>query len=188
MTEMYLLNNEFQEIFSKIDRMSKLQLIESFNMASYYIAVDEYSSDAKRIILSLKNNSNNYDIPISNLFHHKRIDLNRDEEFLIDLMSTSISHRSIYAFVNYLERESESIIEYRDIIIPLSQNLIKNKLNISSPWKFDENISKLIIGLYDAASGTGDKELANQCLDIWDEMFEKQFGSARQLSQQIMDR
>ena len=32
------------------------------------------------------------------------------------------------------------------------------------------------------------KILCSQCLDIWDEMFEKQIGSIKKLSKEILDR
>ncbi|WGI18179.1 hypothetical protein [Latilactobacillus sakei] len=188
LTEMYIINNEFQEIFIQIDKMSELQATEVFNMAIHYINVEEYSDVAKEIILDLRNNRNNYSIPISNIFYNNRIDLKRDKDFLINIMSSSVSYRSIYAFVNYIEKESEKIIDYKDIILPLSRNLLESDLDRTSSWRVDESISKLIIGLYDGASGVQDETLANLCLDIWDVMFERQFGSARQLSQDIMDR
>lgn len=157
-------------------------------MAIHYINVEEYSDVTKEIILDLRNNRNNYSIPISNIFYNNRIDLKRDKDFLINIMSSSVSYRSIYAFVNYIEKESEKIIDYKDIILPLSRNLLESDLDRTSSWRVDESISKLIIGLYDGASGVQDETLANLCLDIWDVMFERQFGSARQLSQDIMDR
>ncbi len=58
-------------------------------------------------------------------------------------------------------------------------------------WGIDDSGSKLIIGLYYEVSTSQQyehKEISAKCLDVWDLMFENQIGSARTLSQEIMQR
>jgi len=98
----------------------------------------------------------------------------------------------IHAFVRYLEEESKSVFDYKDIIFSMSYYLINGGSNNSKGmWGIESEVSKLIIGLYDETSASSlpeKKDIAEKCLDIWDLMFEKQIGSIRQLSQQLMER
>ena len=74
----------------------------------------------------------------------------------------------------------------------MSYSLIRNQTDYSSQWRgIDDELSKLIVGLYDETCLLLDekwKSVSQQCLDIWDLMFEKRIGSVRKLSQQILDR
>lgn len=58
-------------------------------------------------------------MPISRLFYDNLIDLDRD--FLIEIMSSGLSRRTLHAFVHYLEEESKSVVEYKDIILSMTQ-------------------------------------------------------------------
>ena len=74
----------------------------------------------------------------------------------------------------------------------MSYHLIDNEVGKDEGiWGIEDEISKLIIGLYDETSNSTIpeiKDIANECLDIWDLMFEKQFGQIRSLSQKLMER
>lgn len=55
----------------------------------------------------------------------------------------------------------------------------------------NEEISKLIVGLYDEESEEKNEKInaiANECLHIWDLMFEKRIGAARILTSKMLDR
>lgn len=46
----------------------------------------------------------------------------------------------------------------------------------------------IVISLYDAYSDDlDDDNIALQCLDLWDAMYEKQMGMARELTKMMMD-
>lgn len=58
-------------------------------------------------------------------------------------------------------------------------------------WGIEDEISKLIISLYDETVNSGkmaDKHIADKCLDLWDIMFERQLGSVREVSRKLMER
>jgi hypothetical protein len=132
------------------------------------------------------------EMPISRLFYDNLIDLERDKDFLMEIMNSSLSRRVVYTFVHYLEEESKSVVDYKDIIISMSYNLITNRCDKDEAiWGIDDEISKLVIGLYDEVSNSSlpeMKNIAKKCLDIWDLMFEKQIGSIRTLSKELMER
>jgi len=73
----------------------------------------------------------------------------------------------------------------------MSHHLIDNTDKEASCWGVEDEISKLVIGLYDETSASTlpeMKDIARECLDIWDLMFEKQIGPIRQLSRELMER
>lgn len=192
LSEMFILKNEFVDEMTNVDTMSKLQAEEVLYMVMLYFNKSEYNSLAKDIIRRFKTSKVDLEMPISRLFYDNLISLDRDKDFLIELMKSDLSRRTLHAFVHYLEKESKSVIEYKDVILSMSWHLIKNDIErYESVWGIQEEISKLIIGLYDETCGSTIPELkriAQECLDIWDLMFEKQIGPIRRLSKEIMER
>lgn len=157
-----------------------------------YFNKDEYNTLAKDIIRKFKTSTVDLEMPISRLFYDNLINLERDQDFLIEIMSSNLSRRTVRAFVYYLEKEAKSVIEYKDIILALSRHLIQIDIKkYEGVWGIQDEISKLVIGLYDETSGATKPELkriAQECLDIWDLMFEKQIGPVRRLSREMMER
>jgi hypothetical protein len=192
LSEMYILKNEFVDEMTHVEAMSKLQAEEVLHMVMLYFNIDDYNSLAKDIIRRFKTSTLDLEMPISRLFYDKLIDLERDKEFLIEIMNTDLSRRTLHAFTHYLEQESKSVIDYKEIILSMSRHLIHNKdKKYDGIWGIQDEISKLIIGLYDETSGNKTPELKNlaqECLNIWDLMFEKQIGPVRRLSQEMMER
>lgn len=192
LSEMFILKNEFVDEMTNIDAMSKLQAEEILYMVMLYFNKEEYNTLAKNIICKFKTSTLDLEMPISRLFYDDLINLERDNDFLIEIMSSDLSPRTLHAFVHYLEKESKSVIEYKDIILTMSRHLIQNDTKkYEGVWGIQDEISKLVIGLYDETSGATRPELkciAQECLDIWDLMFEKQIGPVRRLSQEMMER
>ena len=192
LSEMFILKNEFVDEITSVDSMSKLQAESILNMVMVYFNNDDYNSLAKSIISRFKTSALDLEMSISRLFYDNLINLDRDQDFLIEIMNSDISRKSLHAFVYYLEEESKSVIDYKDIILSMSRHLIKNQAEcFEGLWGVQDEISKLVIGLYDETSGSAKSEMkiiAQECLDIWDMMFEKQIGPIRRLSREMMER
>lgn len=192
LAEMFIVKNEFIDEMMNVDEMSELQAEEILYMTMLYFNKDEYNELAKSIIYRFKNSKLDLEMPISRLFYDNLINLERDKEFLKELLNSNLSRRSVYSFVHYLEEQAKSVIDYKDIIISMSQHLIQNNAeNYEDTWGVQSEISKLVIGLYDETSGESRPELKNiaqECLNIWDLMFEKQIGSVRRLNKDMMER
>lgn len=192
LSEMFILKNEFVEVISNVDRMSEVQARGILQMTINYFNKDEFNLLAKEIICKFKSSTLDLEMPISRLFYDNLIDLKRDKDFIIEIMNSRLSRRTVYAFVHYLEENSKSLVDYKDIIISMSYHLIKNTGSmVEDMWGIEDEISKLIIGLYDETSDSqipNIKDIAEECLGIWDLMFEKQIGPIRSLSQKLMDR
>ncbi len=192
LSEMFILENEFADIMNNVDTMSEIQAEAVLDMAIIYFNKDEFNSLAKNIIRKFKTSTLDLEMPISRLFYDNLIDLDRDRDFLIEIMSSGLSRRTLHAFVHYLEEESKSVVEYKDIILSMSYHLIKDGCaRDEGIWVIEDEISKLVIGLYDETCESTLPEIrsiAEKCLDIWDLMFEKQIGIIRKLSKKLMER
>src|SRR5699024_3226718 len=115
----------------------------------------------------------------------------RDKEFLCQILGSKFSRRIAYVFNKYIEESTESIVYFSNLIFQLSYSIIEIPDTQVASWGAEDEITKLIIGLYDETSGLTELEMrkiAEECLDIWDLMFEKQIGSARKLSFELMKR
>lgn len=192
LSEMFILKNEFVDVINNVNTMSKTQAESVLHMAIIYFNKNEFNLLAKNMIRKFETSTLDLEMPISRLFYDKLIDLERDKDFLIEIMSSGLSRKTVHAFVHYLEEESKSVVDYKDIILSMSYHLIKNGCGKEERiWGIEDEISKLVIGLYDETSGSPLPEIRNiaeECLDVWDLMFEKQIGPVRLLSQKIMDR
>ncbi|MBE6050722.1 MAG: hypothetical protein E7214_08725 [Clostridium sp.] len=192
MCEMYILKNEFTDEMNNLSELSEKQMNAILEMVIEYFDKDEYNKLSKEIILEFGKSEADLEYSLGKLFYQNKISLERDKDFLLELMSTNIGLKLIHDFTRFLEKNSKSVIEYRDIIISMSTAVINRDLSeIRGYWRIEDNISKLIIGLYDETVSSTDpklRETASKCLDIWDLMYEKQIGSIRQLSQEILER
>ena len=192
LSEMFIQKNEFADIVSNLDSMSETQANAVLHMAIIYFNKDEFNTLAKSMIRKFKTSTLDLEMPISRLFYDDLIDLERDRDFLIEIMDSGLSRRTVHAFVHYLEEESKSVVQYKDIILSMSYHLINSGCGKDEGiWGVEDEVSKLVIGLYDETSGSSLPEMkknAEECLDIWDLMFEKQIGPIRFLSQKLMER
>lgn len=190
--EFYILHKEFSDVFSELKKLSEEQIKAILQMAVLYLEKEEYREEAKSIILNCKNSSYDLEFPLSRIFYDNLVDADRDIEFLKEIMSGRVNRRLVFSFVHFLEDNAYSNKEYADVIIALCENVLcLDTEEIKNNWGLDDDLSKLIISLYDeCAEGKSqkDKSIAEKCLELWDIMFEKRIGQTRQLSRELMER
>lgn len=190
--EFYMLYTEFEKTVLPVESKSEEQIKAILDMAVIYLEVNGYREKAKQIILAYKSIYADVEFPLSRMFYNKYVDAKRDREFLQEFMKSRVSRRTIYAFVHYLEESAVSIVDYADIILRLCENVLRMKLeDLRKQWGLEDEISKLIISLYDETANSDkiiDKQAAAKCLDFWDIMFERQLGSVRKISRKLMER
>lgn len=190
--EMYILKNEFSYIMNDIDLMDENQIKAILHMAINYFDNVKYNQKVKNIITRFKEINCDIEQSICKLFYDNLINLNRDKEFLKDIMKSTTGRRSIHSFIHYIDENAVSILDFKEIIIEAIKSILENsKQEKESIYYYGDELSKLIVGLYDETVGKKQSDmkiLSEQCLDIWDEMFEKQIGSIKKLSRDILDR
>lgn len=190
--DFYIRYHEFGDIISDVGMKSKEQLRAILHRAVMYLKIDKYRELAKEIILEYRKFDIDEGCPLSLIFKSDNIDAERDKEFLQELMKSNAGRRTTYAFTHFLEESAVSVVDYADIIIALCENVLQmEKDKLREQWGIENEISKLIMALYDETAnseGRIHKQIAAKCLDLWDIMFEKQLGAVREISYKLMDR
>ena len=189
--EMYIVNNEYGDIVNNVKDIDIIQEEQIVRILELYFNTLEYNDKCKDLILKLNNNNCDLESFISRIFYEKEIELERDKDFLIQIIKSNSGRRSIHALVKYLEENALSILDFSEIILGVSKAFVEDEYDRENIYFNGDEISKLVVELYDETEGKSDKkmkDIANECLDIWDKMFEKQIGTLRLLSKEILDR
>lgn len=190
--EFYIWYGEFGQVILKIDELNEEQLKAILYMAVLYLESEEYREKAKELILVYKNSESDVEISLSGMFSDKLVDIERDLDFLLEIMKSKVNKRMVYSFVRFLEQNACSVRDYAEIILVLCESVLSMEPEaISRQYMIGDYVSKLIIALYDECANSekeGNKQIAEKCLELWDIMFEKQIGQVRVLSRQLMER
>ena len=189
--EMYIVNDEYVDIMKDIQSMDEIQQEEIISMIENYFNTMEYNEKCKGVILNFNKNNCNLENFISRIFYDKDIDLKRDKEFLSEITKSNSGRRAIHALINYIEENALSIIDFSQIILGVLKSFVDEEYNQENIYFYGDELSKLVVGLYDETEGKTELEMKNiaiKCLDIWDKMFERQIGTIKLLSKEILDR
>ena len=188
--ELYIRENKFVTIIENVNLMEKVQAETIFDMAKLYLKEDKFNSIAKKVILTIMVNRPDLNLSISSIFKNKYIDINRDKNFILEVTNLDLRERTVYSFVRYLQRENISLFECKDIIFAICYQLIENPKKYKNFYHLEDELYKLVVGLYDEVLGSQRDELKlvrEECLKVWDLMFEKNIGTTRVLSREIMN-
>ena len=189
--EIYMRYTELENIILACDSNSEEQMKAILDMAITYLKVDGCQEKAKNIILAYKNIDKDMNFPLSRIFYDNLVDAKQDRIFVKEFIESKAGRRQINAFIQYLEKNAISLIDYADIILELCENILQMKSEeLQNQWGIEMEVSKLIISLYDetANSKIARNKIADKCLELWDIMFEKQLGSVREISRKLMER
>lgn len=189
LAEMYILKNEFNDVMNNVPNLGKTQVDAIFQMLLLYFNDNVYNQKIKQSILDFQNSKYSVEDYLANIFYKGLIDLERDFDFLMQLTNFEFNHKLIYALINYLKKQANSIVKYSEFILSVADKVIKNNKMEKDHWRvFEMDIAKLIIMLYDEATRLNNNDVSNKCLDLWDLMYKEQVGSIRNLSNELMKR
>ena len=191
LTKKFIIKNSFEEIIFDFENMSEIQVKAIIEMALVYFNEDEYNLKVKGLIEKYLASDLNFELLLSKLFYDSLVNLERDKSFIMEIMKSNPNKNILNSFIVYLEKSDENIIAYKDIIFTLSRNIIEQYIVSEKYSSTSEKLSKLILNLYDESSNNSSREIqkiSNECLEIWDMMFEKRIGLARSLTQQMLDK
>lgn len=190
--EFYIQHGKFDNIMFHVEILTEEQAKAILEMAIIYLGIDDYREFAKDIILKFVNSNLDLEFPLIRIFSKEYIKLEDDKEFLQVIVGSKTSKKIVWSFTHYLEENALSIVDYADIIIKLCENILWMETEaLRNQWGIEDEISKLIISLYDETAYSekrADKQIAEKCLELWDIMFEKQLGSVREISRKLMER
>lgn len=191
MANLYLLYGDFEDIiFSERQKMST-QVKGILYISVELLNHQEYYEKAKTVIeYYLKQVDEKTGFMLHRILECDMIDVEKDADFIVNVVSSRQDSLMIRRFLDFIEKEGTFSIRFSNIVFAVCQNLIEQKMKNQLPgfWGVAEPLSKLIASLYDQTKDNPRlKEINQQCLDIWDLMFEHQIGTIRELSESIME-
>lgn len=190
--EFYIQHGKFDNIMFHVETLTEEQTKAILEMAIIYLDIGDYREFAKDIILRFVNSNLDLEFPLIRILSKEYIKLEDDKKFLQAIVDSKTSKKIVWSFTHYLEENALSIVDYADIIIKLCENILWMETEeLRNQWGIEDEISKLIISLYDETAyseKSADKQTAEKCLELWDIMFEKQLGSVREISRKLMER
>jgi len=188
----YIRHKEFENIVLGNVLKSPEQVQEIVHTAVIYLKSAEYREEAKKIILYYKNTNTDIEMSLSYMFDEEYLDANKDAEFLKAFLQTRISRLTIRGFILFLEKNAMSIMDYADILIKQCEEILNlSNEELGQYWGIVDEVSKLIFQLYDETANVKNvelKKLSFKCIDLWDIMFERQLGSVRSISKELLNR
>ncbi len=149
------------------------------SQAVYSYQYDPYRDKSKEIILHM---IKNYDIQanaVSPDFLKAHIVIERDKEFLMEVIHSASKGRPFYAIPTFLCDTEESILDFADIIHAFVKHSVLFYQNQYSRLGLDELI-RCVAHLYD--EGKDDEKIRRICLDAWDELYKNNLHGIRELS------
>lgn len=188
--ELYMLHDEYEEIVIGKYEFSKEQKEAVLEMLIVYLGVDNYKEKAKDALIYNLDDSLNIEFPWTRIFYNKLVDLEEDEKFISIVLKSVVGRSVLGAFLDFIKDSGSGLKNCEDVILQLCYNLVRlGEASNEVIWLYQNEISKLLISLYDAYSDDleEDNSIALQCLDLWDAMYEKQIGMARELTKTMMD-
>lgn len=190
--EFYIQYGMFDNIMLHVETLIEEQIKSILDMAILYLDIDDYRELAKAIILRFINSNLDLEFPLIRIFSKEYIKLEDDKKFLQEIVISKAGKKIVWSFIHYLEENALSIVDYADIIIKLCENILWMEMDeLRNQWGVEDEISKLIISLYDETANSQketDRKTAEMCLELWDIMFERQLGSVREISRKLMER
>ena len=159
-------------------------------MLIVYLGIDKYHEKAKKELSHiLEYNDEKLIDSWSGLFYKNRICLSQDRDFLMQLMTSELGAKMMFAFEKYISKHG-SLLDYSDIILKMAYYILEDAdITRQDRWLIERDLIKLVWGLYDEANSEEDKDedISSRCLDIWDLMFEKQIGETQELTRKMME-
>ncbi|WP_165937139.1 hypothetical protein, partial [Streptococcus sp. KCJ4932] len=137
----------------------------------------------------LDSKDTNLDGILPQIFSDDLLDVIEDKDFVFQLFASKYRNKIYYHFCLLLEKQPE-ISCYEDIIFEMiSKILLNGTFYQIEPYyhyrKIEEVLSRLMLNVYDEHK---EDEISEQCLDIIDKMFENEFGNARILIDELMQK
>lgn len=178
----------FDEFHSYIDDLPNDEIIlkELLEMFIVYLEDEEKKEIVKPIILRMLEIENIRFNPYR-IFNSKRINLEKDKDFLLQICMKKNAKKTVGAFVNFVNKEAISLLEYEEFIFELADGCIDNYSNDNYDLSLDlEDLVGLIVKIFDEVyENKNEMEVIKKCLDLWDKMFENHIGSIRKMSKDI---
>lgn len=189
---MYFEKHELKRLLCDFNTHTDLQNQHILHAVIRMEKHEEYKEESRRIIkeysLSHKFKSDHVASVFDNMLCSTE-----DIEYLNNLSKKCSGYLFVHNYIEFLQKEADSVLDYAENIICLCKNAIEETDDQGERHYFllEHELSKLVINLYDEAVNSkipNRKAIKSKCLDLWDLMYEHDMGTARRISSILMDR
>jgi len=194
MANLYLLYGDFEDVVFCASQKTTAQTKGLLHTCVELLQYPQHYENAKEIIahhLDSVDEESNY--MLHRVFDCDTVDVETDSEFIAKVVTSRQNKLMMHYFVDFIEKRGGSLIAFSDIIFAICHTLVArsngNAVDLTSGlYNVANDLSKLITSLYEQTRDRSDLiEINQQCLDMWDTMFEYRIGAIRELSQSIME-
>ena len=124
---------------NQVDKICS-QAVSSFNLEEYHIK-------SKEVLMNYIDKEDHEIYSLKRLFYDECIDIDRDEEFLIQLMQSKQSLHLLYVFIDYINEQDKDITKYLKVIKSVCEKILVDNGDMKSQMVLDHLI-KCIMMLY----------------------------------------
>lgn len=191
-SELYMIYDEYADLLNIYKNARKDLRRYMLEMLITYFGIDKYKSKSKAILIEVIEVENDLDSYYlwGRLFRNDMINAKEDSDLIKKILYSKLNRRILRDFTNFITKQG-NLKDYSDLIIESALRILEqNQINTNQLLGIENEISKLIIGLYDITSTSNlekDKIIVRRCLDIWDKMYECNVGMARIFTNQMMN-
>ncbi|MBP0983317.1 MAG: hypothetical protein J6A19_06285 [Oscillospiraceae bacterium] len=158
---------------NQIDRICR-QAVYSFNQ-------EEFHQNSKDILLHFLDEGKTDLFAFSQLFYDNYVDLDRDEDLLLKLLSAKLKEHHLHTILDYINTNAQDIERYAKILHSICEGMLKNEMRDTDTIAND--LIKSVIKLLDA--NKHNPEIKAQCLEMWDIIYKSSYKSSMPFSQII---
>lgn len=182
--------NVFNDKVNKCLNGSTAQKKGVIKSANELISNEEYSERCLEILdLFIGNYDEMVAEEMNGVFQYDFNDLKKIEAYVIRYIKSPYFNDNsnlIYKLIDY----KHTLIDFSDVILSLGYEVSerfadKTRDNTSRLRMLAIDLPKLLLRLYDESLKKNDKDILNQCLDLWDDFFEKRIGTVKELTEAI---
>lgn len=145
---------------------------------------EEYREISKKIILRMVQGHDLEFFALSTEFFKENIVIERDKEFLLQLIGANSKTRMLVTMLKFLCKTDENIIDFAEVIYAVIKQAAA--LTDEGPMRvgIDEMV-RCVAHLYDV--GKDDPRIKTICLDTWDELFKNNLRDIQSLAKVLDD-
>ena len=146
-----------------------------------------YDCAKLKLVFEILVNSENEDIlkKIGRFFNQKFWSKRYAREFFETYVHSNALNHNIYNVLHSIEESSIGMAQFSDLIIIMTQNILKLKTQDLMSNLDTDAITRVIQQLYDQAESDQDDETLGYCLDMWDELLASNHSFIRNMTDKL---
>lgn len=190
--ELYMLHDDFKEYIENYSALKESVRKNILYMTINYFSIPKFRKKAKYLLLQFIETKpeGSDEFQWRRLFRDNLLNVEEDRDLIELLMSSGIKKKLLENVLEYLDI-NRARKKYATQILKACENIIEtNNTDYSYYWGLETTLVKIIIGLYDEVKGSSsaeDQKIASLCLAMWDLMYQKDFGYAKEITNKFMN-